>query len=104
VARLKVTPAARQLRALMEVLGFVGRGALTRFAAEIDVARPRLNRVLIGHPLSWKLAEKIIRRYPSVSADFLFLGQPGGHLDRRLEQQLLDYQKRTGISVFTSQS
>jgi hypothetical protein len=102
VARLKVTPAARQLRALMEVLGFVGRGALTRFAAEIDVARPRLNRVLIGHPLSWKLAEKIIRRYPGVSADFILFGRSGGHLDRKLERQLFNNQKRTGISVFTS--
>jgi hypothetical protein len=84
VARLKVTASARRLRALMEVLGFEGRN------------------VLIGQPLSRKLAEKIIRRYPSVSADFLFLGQSGGHLDRKLEKHLLGYQQRTGISVFDS--
>jgi hypothetical protein len=66
------------------------------------VARSRLNNVLIDQPLSRQLAEKIIHRYPGVSPDFLFLGEPGGHLDRRLEQQLLDYQKRTGISVFDS--
>jgi hypothetical protein len=84
----------------MEVLGFEGRGAQTRFAEEIGVARSRLNNVLIDQPLSRKLAEQIIRRYPSVSADFLFLGQSGGHLDRELEERLLNYQQRTGISVF----
>jgi hypothetical protein len=102
VARLKVTASARRLRALMEVLGFEGRGAQTRFAEEIGVARSRLNNVLIGQPLSRKLAEKIIHRYPIVSADFLFLGQSGGHLDRKLEKQLLEYQQSTGISVFDS--
>jgi hypothetical protein len=102
VARLKVTASARRLRALMEVLGFEGRGAQTRFAEEIGVARSRLNNVLIGQPLSRKLAEKIIHRYPIVSADFLFLGQSGGHLDAKLEKQLLEYQQSTGISVFDS--
>jgi hypothetical protein len=87
----------------MEVLGFEGRGAQTRFAEEIGVARSRLNNVLIGQPLSRKLAEKIIRRYPSVSADFIFLGQSGGHLDRKLEKQLLDYQQKTGIYTHTYQ-
>jgi hypothetical protein len=86
----------------MEVLGFEGRGAQTRFAEEIGVARSRLNNVLIDQPLSRKLAEQIIRRYPSVSADFLFLGQSGGHLDPELEKRLLDYQQRTRISVFDS--
>jgi len=95
-------PQVRRLRALIEVLGFEGRGAQTRFAEEIGVQRSRLNNVLIDQPLSRKLAEKIIRRYPNVSADFLLLGMSGGHLDRDLEQQLLDYQKRTGISVFDS--
>jgi hypothetical protein len=86
----------------MEVLGFEGRGAQTRFAKELGVARSRINNVLIDQPLSRQLAEKIIRRYPVVSSDFLFLGESGGHLDRRLEQQLLDYEKRTRISVFKS--
>jgi hypothetical protein len=95
-------PSARRLRALIEVLGFEGRGAQTRFAKEIGVDRRRLNNVLVGHPLSRQLAGKIIRRYPGVSADFLFLGESGGHLDRKLEKQLLDYQQRTGISVFDS--
>jgi hypothetical protein len=80
----------------------VGRGGQARFAEEIGVERSRLNNVLVYRPLSRKLAEKIIRRYPRVSADFLFLGKSGGHLDRELEQQLLDYQERTGISVFKS--
>ena len=95
-------PSARRLRALMEVLGFEGRGAQTSFAKELGVSRSRINNVLIDKPLSRQFAEKIIRRYPGVSSDFLFLGESGGHLDRRLEQQLLDYQKRTGISVFNS--
>jgi hypothetical protein len=95
-------PSACRLRALIEVLGFEGLGAQTRFAEEIGVDRRRLNNVLVGYPLSRKLTQIIIRRYPRVSTDFLFRGRRGGHLDRKLEQQLLDYQKRTGISVFTS--
>ena len=95
-------PSARRLRALIEVLGFEGRGAQTRFAQEIGVDRRRLNNVLVGYPLSRMLAQKIIRCYPNVSTDFLLLGRPKGSLDRKLEQQLLNYQKRTGISVFDS--
>src|SRR5262249_33907767 len=102
VARVKMTSSARRLGALIEVLGFEGRGAQTRFAEEIGVKRTRLNGVLMGRPLSRQLAEKIIRRYPGVSSDFLLLGRSGGVLNRKLEQQLLDYQKRTGISVFHS--
>ena len=88
----------------MEVLGFEGRGAQARFAEEIGVHRRRLNNVLISYSLGRKFAQIIIRCYPSVSADFLLLGRSGGHLDRKLERQLLEYQKKTGISVFTSQS
>jgi hypothetical protein len=101
VARLGA-PSACRVRALIEVLGFEGRGAQTDFAKEIGVDRRRLNNVLVRYPLSRKLAEKIIQRYPGVSADFLLLGKPGGNLDRKLERQLLHYQKKTGISVFTS--
>jgi hypothetical protein len=103
VARPKAYPSsARRLRALIEVLGFEGRGAQTRFAKGIGVDRRRLNNVLVGYPLSGKLAQEIIRCYPSVSTDFLLLGRSGGRLDRKLERQLLNYQKRTGISVFDS--
>jgi hypothetical protein len=85
----------------MEVLGFEGWGAQVRFAERIGVDRRRLNNVLVGYPLSRQLARIIIRCYPSVSTEFLRLGRSGGHLDRKLERQLLNYQKRTGISVFT---
>ena len=85
----------------MEVLGFEGWGAQVRFAERIGVDRRRLNNVLVGYPLSRQLARLIIRRYPRVSTDFLLLGS-GGNLDRSLKQQLLNYQRRTGISVFTS--
>jgi hypothetical protein len=54
VARLEAS-SARRLRALIEVLGFEGRGAQTRFAKEIGVDRRRLNNVLVGYPLSQKL-------------------------------------------------
>ena len=101
MARLEA-PSARRLRALIEVLGFEGRGAQTRFAEKIGVDRRRLNNVLVGHPLSRMLAEKIIHRYPAVSADFLLLGKSGGSLDRKLQRQLLQYQKNTGVSVFAS--
>ena len=101
MARLEAASAHR-VRALIEVLGFEGRGAQTRFAKEIGVDRRRLNNVLVGYPLSQKLAQKIIGRYPRVSTDFLLLGRTGGSLDRKLQRQLLHYQKKTGISVFTS--
>ena len=96
------TLSARRLRALIKVLGFEGRGAQIRFAETIGVDRRRLNNVLVGYPLSRQLAGIINRRYPCVSTEFLLLGRRGRHLNRKLEQQLLDYQKRTGISVFTS--
>jgi hypothetical protein len=98
----KTTAPARRLRALIEVLGFEGRGAQTQFAKEIGVDRRRLNNVLVGYPLSQKLAQKIIGRYPDVSSDFLLLGRSGGNLDRKLERRLLNHQRKTGISVFTS--
>ena len=86
----------------MWVLGFEGRGAQARFAEEIGVDRRRLNNVLVGYPLSRQLAKIIVRRYPLVSPEFLLLGKPGRNLDRRLKQQLSDYQRSTGISVFDS--
>jgi len=92
---------ARRLRALIDVLGFEGRGAQTRFAEEIGVSRSRLNNALVYGPVSRQLAEKIIATYPSVSTDFLLLGRSGGSLDRKLERRLLQYQKETGTSVFT---
>jgi hypothetical protein len=104
VARLKAdTPSACRLRALIEVLGFEGRGAQSHFAETIGVDRRRLNNVLVGYPLSRMLAQIIIRRYPGVSTDFLFRGRSGGLLDQKLERRLLDYQKRTGISVLDSE-
>jgi hypothetical protein len=97
-------PSALRLRALLEVLGFEGRGGQTRFAEEIDVDRRRLNNVLVYRPLSRKLVEKIIGRYPGVSTDFLLLGRPGGSLDRKLEQHLFEYEEKTGISIFNSRA
>ena len=98
----KTQASARRLRALIEVLGFEGRGAQTRFAEEIGVDRRRLNNALCDQPLSRQLAEEIIRRYPAVSADFLLLGRSGGSLDRNLEQRLLKYEQSTGMSLFES--
>jgi hypothetical protein len=105
VARGKASiPSACRLRALIEVLGFEGRGGQTHFAEEIGVDRRRLNNVLVYRPLSRKLVEKIVCRYPLVSTDFLLLGRAGGNLDRKLERQLRDYQAKTGISVFNSEA
>ena len=83
----------------MAVLGFAGLGAQVRFAERIGVDRRRLNNVLVGYPMSRQLAEIIIRRYPRVSIKFLLRGS-GDNLD--LKRQLLNYQRITGISVFTS--
>jgi hypothetical protein len=85
-----------------EVLGFEGRGAQTRFAKEIRRVplTPKQRSSLWS--AERQLAEKIIATYPSVSTDFLLLGRSGGGLDRKLERRLLQYQKKTGTSVFTS--
>ena len=93
VARLKSYPSARRLRALIQVLGFEGWGAQTRFAKEIGVDRRRLNNVLVGYPLSGKLAQKIIRCYPSVSTDFLFLGRSGGNLESKTRAAVIGLSK-----------
>jgi hypothetical protein len=85
----------------MVVLGFAGLGGQVRFAKRIGVDRRRLNNVLVGYPMSRQLAEIIIRRYPRVSIKF-FLAGSGDNLDRNLKRQLLNYQRITGISVFTS--
>jgi hypothetical protein len=81
------------LRALIEVLGFEGRGAQTRFAKEIGVDRRRLNNVLVGYPLSRMLAEKIIHRYPGISTDFLFLGRSGGMLRSKIRGAIIGLSK-----------
>jgi hypothetical protein len=85
----------------MEVLGFEGWGAQVRFAERIGVDRRRLNNVLVGYPMSRQLAQIIIRRYPHVSITFLLWGS-GDKLDPNLKRELLNYSRRTGISVFTS--
>src|SRR5262245_3516334 len=78
----------------MEFLGFEGRGAQARFAERIGVDRRRLNNVLVGYPLSPQFAQIIIRRYPRISAEFLILGKCGTALDRDLERQFSEYQRR----------
>lgn len=95
------SPHAQRLRALMAILGYEGRGAQREFAKKLGVRESRLNNVLIGYPLSWQLVALIVRRFPRVSTDFLFLGRAGGHLDPALEQQLIDYEEKYGISIFT---
>jgi hypothetical protein len=54
-------------------------------------------------PGARQLAEKIIRRYPSVSADFLLLGKSGGHLDRELSLALA-HPRAGQISSYCAQS
>jgi hypothetical protein len=95
------TPSTRRLRAVIEVLGFEGRGAQTRFAKEIGVDRRRLNNVLVGYPLSRMLAEKITRRYPSVATGFLLSGRSGGSLDRKLERHYWTIKSGRGFQSLT---
>lgn len=87
----------------MTVLGFDPevRGGQQRFARALRITQPRLNNAIMGYPLSWQLVRQIIRRYPGVSTDFLFLGKAGGHLDREIERQLYEYEDRTRVEVFT---
>lgn len=96
-------PHARRLRALLTVLGYDPGvyGNQQKFCRVLRIQPNRLNNALQGYPLSWQLVRLIVRRFPGVSTDFLFLGKPGGHLAPKIEADLYAYEDKTGIEVFT---
>ena len=59
-------------------MGFNGRGGQQAFANFLGVDRGRWNNVECGAPLSKEMALRIVRKFPGVTLDWLFLGRPEG--------------------------
>ena len=59
-------------------MGFNGRGDQQKFANFLGVDRGRWNNVECGAPLSKEMALRIVRKFPGVTLDWLFLGSPEG--------------------------
>ena len=59
-------------------MGFNGRGAQRPFANFLGVDRGRWNNVECGAPLSKEMALRIVRKFPGVTLDWLFLGRTEG--------------------------
>ena len=59
------------------------------FAADLGILDSRWSNMKHGMPLTYEVAEKIVRRYPGITLDWLWLGNPGGlpvQLQRRLAE------------------
>jgi hypothetical protein len=89
---------ARRLRIVEKYSGFQTGKA---FALDLDILDSRWANMKSGLPLTYEVAEKIVRRYPGITFDWLWLGHPGGlpvHLQRRLtdlDRELV--QKRSSL-------
>jgi hypothetical protein len=60
----------------------------TRFAARLGIGVTRWNAMENGHPLSKEVAFILVKAFPGITLDWLFLGNPGGLpiiLQRELE-------------------
>jgi hypothetical protein len=69
---------SKRARRLREAMGFNGRGGQQAFANFLGVDRGRWNNVECGAPLSKDMALRIVRKFPGVTLDWLFLGRPEG--------------------------
>ena len=59
-------------------MGFNGRGGQQAFANFLSVDRGRWSNVECGAPLSKEMALRIVRKFPGVTLDWLFLGRTEG--------------------------
>ena len=59
-------------------MGFNGRGGQQAFANFLGVDRGRWNNVECGAPLGKEMALRIVRKFPGVTLDWLFLGRTEG--------------------------
>ena len=59
-------------------MGFNGLGAQQKFAELLNVERGRWNNIECGAPLSKEMALRIVRKFPGVTLDWLFLGRTEG--------------------------
>ena len=69
---------SKRARRLREAMGFNGLGAQQKFAELLNVERGRWNNIECGAPLSKEMALRIVRKFPGVTLDWLFLGSPEG--------------------------
>jgi transcriptional regulator with XRE-family HTH domain len=69
---------SQRARRLREAMGFNGRGSQQKFAELLGVERGRWNNVECGAPLGKEMALRIVRKFPGVTLDWLFLGRPEG--------------------------
>jgi len=69
---------SKRARRLREAMGFNGRGGQQAFANFLGVDRGRWNNVECGAPLSKEMALRIVRKFPGVTLDWLFLGRTEG--------------------------
>jgi plasmid maintenance system antidote protein VapI len=83
---------SKRARLLREAMGFNGRGGQQAFANFLGVERGRWNNVECGAPLSKDMALRIVRKFPGVTLDWLFLGRPEG-LTVEMAQMLLGSSK-----------
>ena len=69
---------SQRARRLREAMGFNGRGSQQKFAELLGVERGTWNNVERGAPLGKEMALRIVRKFPGVTLDWLFLGRPEG--------------------------
>jgi transcriptional regulator with XRE-family HTH domain len=69
---------SKRARRLREAMGFNGRGSQQKFAEFLGVERSTWNNVECGAPLGKEMALRIVRKFPGVTLDWLFLGRPEG--------------------------
>lgn len=76
----------RRLRLVENYSGFRTGKA---FATDLGILDSRWSNMKGGLPLTYEVAEKIVRRYPGITLDWLWFGNPGGlpvQLQRRLAE------------------
>ena len=78
VSEFPVSDESKRARRLREAMSFNGRGDQQKFAELLGVGRCRWNNIECGAPLSKEMALRIVRKFPGVTLDWLFLGSPEG--------------------------
>ena len=92
------TLAGDLVRQNVAVIVAIGGGSAALAAKAATTTIPIVFVVGFDPVMAGLVPNSIDRLATGVSTDFLFLGRRGG-IDRKLQQQLSDYQRRTGISV-----
>ena len=78
LSRFPGSDESKRARRLREAMGFNGRGDQQKFAELLNVERGRWNNIECGGPPSKEMALRIVRKFPGVTLDWLFLGRTEG--------------------------